>query len=294
MAFFLYSKPKEVIFLSPVKAESELLPKNKVRILHCDAKGNINSTVMEHGVYRMSRNSVRELERKNKYCAILGMEIVPGNYVPFAVEITAEQAGALDGIFENAIKRRILPDFLKKYPKKIIKSGKKELKEFRRQYEQSRTKTALEKMPELLKRLADYPEEGIDVAVPIYKAKYHYPLIILKQLQPNDQIQPDMHRLLILDSDGDLAIIQVPIEIVGEAVRKFRKWKSKSKSEGCLIYFREDDNLTVSYMEINSVQRRALNTITKYFEETGYGKRPVSLDVQTLLTKAKWLISSEY
>lgn len=295
MAFFLHirSKPKEVIFLSPVKAENELLPRSKVRILYSDAKGNINSTVIEQSVYKIARNSVKELERKHKYCAILAMEIIPGNYVPFAVEITAEQASALDAIFENALKRRIIPDILKRYPKKIIKLGKNELKEFRKQYEKSRIKATSEEMPELLKRVADYPEEGIDVAVPIYKAKYRYPLIILKQLLPNDQTQPDMRRSLILDSDGDLAIIQVPVEIVDEALRKFRKWKRESESDGALIYLREDDSLIISYMEINSIQRRALYMITKYFEETGHGKRPVSMDVQTVLTKAKWLTSSE-
>jgi ribosomal protein S21 len=294
MASFIRSKFKEVIFLSPVKVESELLPKNKVRILYSDAKGNINSIVMEDSVYKMARNNIKELERKHKYCAILGMEVIPGNYVPFAVEITAEQAGALDGIFENAVKRGIVPDILKRYPKEIIKLGKNELKEFKKQYEQSRIKATSKETPELLQRLADYPEEGIDVAVPIYKARYHYPLIILKQLPPNDQAQPNMRKLLILDSDGDLAIIQVPVEIIDEAVRKFKKRKRESKSDGCLLYSRELDNLVMSYMEINSVQRKALNMITQYFEETGHGKRPVSMDVQTVLTKAKWLTSSEH
>jgi len=294
MEFLTRNRLKEVIFLTPVKAQSDHLSQNKIRILYCDAKANIDSTVAEDSVYRLARNYIQKLESEHKYGVILGVEVISGNYVPFAVEISSEQASALERIFEHAIKRGIVPYVLKKYPKDIIKLGKDELKEIRKQYEQSRLETTAKGMPEVLKRLADYPEEGIAVAVPIYKAQYHYPLVILKRLASGEPTQKDMQRVLILDNEGDLGIIRVPRDILGKTERKLRDWKKKSGRAGCILYSRDADNLIMSYMEISEFQRKALNTIKRHFEETGHGKRPISTEIQGILTKAKGLISSGY
>lgn len=285
---------KEVIFLTPVKAEGERLPQGKIRILYCDAKGNVNSTVTEDSVYQLAKNYIQKLEGDHKYGVILGAEVILGNYVPFAVEISAEQARALERIFEHAITRGVVPYILKKYPKDIIKLGKDQLQEIRKQYEQSRPKAAAKGMPEVLKRLADYPEEGIDVAVPIYKAQYHYPLVILKRLASGEQAPKDIQRILILDNEGDLGIIRVPRDILDKAERKLRDWKKKTGKAGYLLYSRDAGNLIMSYMEISEFQSKALNTIKRHFAETGRGERPISTAVQGILTKAKGIISSEY
>lgn len=294
MAFLTRNRLKEVIFLTPVKAEEERLPQSKIRILYCDAKGNINSTITEDSVYRLARNYIQKLEGNHKYGVILGAEVILGNYVPFAVEISAEQARALERIFEHAITRGVVPHVLKKYPKDIIKLGKDQLKEIRKQYEQSRPEAAAKGMPEVLKRLADYPEEGIDVAVPIYKAQYHYPLVILKRLASGEPATKDIQRVLILDNEGDLGIIRVPRDILDKAERKLRDWKKKTGKAGYLLYSRDAENLIMSYMEISEFQRKALNTIKRHFAETGRGERPISTAVQSILTKAKGIISSEY
>jgi len=294
MGLFSHHKPKELIYLTPIKVENEQLPKGKVRILYCDAEGNIDSAVIENSIYRLARNYIGKLERNNKYCAILGVEVTSGNFVPLAVEINSEQADALDSILENALKRGIIPDILKKYLKEIIKLSEDRRKELRSQYEQARLYTISKGTPEVLRRLADYPEDGIDVAIPIYKAKYHYPLVILKRLPPNEQTRPNMQRLLILDSDGDLAIIGVPLEIIDEAEKNLEEWKRKNRSDGCVLYSRHSDRLIMSRMEINEFQRKALDIITRRFEETGRGERPISMDAQAVLAKAKSIIASEH
>ena len=294
MAFLIRNRMKEVIFLTPVKAEGERLPQGKIRILYCDAKGNVNSTVTEDSVYQLAKNYIQKLEGDHKYGVILGAEVILGNYVPFAVEISAEQARALERIFEHAITRGVVPYILKKYPKDIIKLGKDQLQEIRKQYEQSRPKDAAKGMPEVLKRLADYPEEGVDVAVPIYKAQYHYPLVILKRLASGEPATKDIQRVLILDNEGDLGIIRVPRDILDKAERKLRDWKKKTGKAGYLLYSRDAENLIMSYMEISEFQSKALNTIKRHFAETGRGERPISTAVQGILTKAKGIISSEY
>ncbi len=294
MAFLIRNRLKEVIFLTQVKAEGERLPQGKIRILYCDAKGNVNSTVTEDSVYQLAKNYIQKLEGDHKYGVILGAEVILGNYVPFAVEISAEQARALERIFEHAITRGVVPYILKKYPKDIIKLGKDQLQEIRKQYEQSRPKDAAKGMPEVLKRLADYPEEGIDVAVPIYKAQYHYPLVILKRLASGEPATKDIQRILILDNEGDLGIIRVPRDILDKAESKLRDWKKKTGKAGYLLYSRDAENLIMSYMEISEFQSKALNTIKRHFAETGRGERPISTAVQGILTKAKGIISSEY
>ena len=292
MKLFSRHNPEDVIYLTPIQVEDEQLPKDKIRILHCDAKGNIESTIIENSVYELARSYVEELERTHKYCATLSTELAPGEFVPFTVEINSEQAEALDRILEHALKRGIIPDILKRYLKEIIRLGEGKTKELRSQYEQARPCAVSRGTSEVLKRLADYPEDGIDVAIPIYKAEYHYPLVILKRLLPNEQTRPNEQRLLILDNDGDLAIIRVPLGIIDEAEKNLEEWKRENNSDGCILYSRHSDGLIMSHMEINEFQKKALDIIMRHFEETGHGEQPISIDAQAVLAKAKAIVSS--
>lgn len=292
MGLFSRHNSKDVIYLTCIQAENEQLPKDKIRILYCDAKGNVDSAVIESSVYELAKGYIQELERADKYCAILSTEIAPGKSVPVAVEIGSEQADALDSILEHALKRGIIPDILKRYLKEIVRLGEGKRKELVSQYEQARLHTVSEATPEVLRRLAYHPEDGIDVAIPIYKAEYHYPLVVLKRLPPNEHTRPNMQRLLILDSDGDLAIIRVPLEIIDEAEKNLEEWKRKNNSEGCVLCSRYSDSLVMSHMEISEFQREALDLIASHFEETGHGERPISMDAQSVLAKAKTIVSS--
>lgn len=292
MGLFSRHNREDAIYLTRIQAENEQLPKDKIRILYCDAKGNVESAVIESSVYELAKGYIQELERIDKYCAILGTEIALGKSVPVAVEISLEQADALDSSLEHALKRGIIPDVLKRYLKEIIRLGEGKHKELASQYEQARLHTVSEATPEVLKRLADYPEDGIDVAIPIYKAEYHYPLVVLERLPPNEHTHPNVQRLLILDSDGDLAIIRVPLEIIDEAEKNLKELKRKNNSEGCILCSRYSDSPVMSHMEISEFQRKALDIIASHFEETGHGERPISTDAQSVLAKAKTIVSS--
>lgn len=291
MGLFSRRNPKDVVYLTPIQIGNEHLPKGKIRILCCDAKGTIESAVIDNSVYELAKRYVEELQRIHKYCAILGTEIAPSRFVPLAVEISSEQVDALNSILEHALKRGIIPDILKRYPKEIIKLGEGKRKELRSQYEQARIYPVSVETPEVLRRVADYPADGIDVAIPIYKAEYHYPLIVLKRLPPNEQTLPNVQRLLILDGDEDLAIIRVPLEMIDEAEEKLEEWKRKNNSDGCILYSRHSDGFVIGHMEISEFQRKALDMITSHFEKTGHGERPISIDAQTVLAKAKVIVS---
>ena len=278
---------KDLVYLVPIQIGNEHLPENNIRMLHCDSKGNIRSAIIENSVYELARSYATQLERAHKNYATLSLEIAPGRSVPWAVEINPEQVWALEHILEHAIKRGEIPAILKKYPKEIIRIGRLKCEELNRHNERVGNFAFSGKTPEVLQRLAYYSEDAIEAAVPIYKAQYRYPLIVLKRLPPNEKTSPEMQRLLTLDSDGDLAITRLPLEAIDEAERNLEEWKRISKSEGCIIYSRHQDSFIISNLEISELQAKALDLIAQHFEETGYGQQPIPTDAQAVLARAK-------
>lgn len=276
----------DVIYLVPVKMGDEQLSA-QVRMLCCDEGGNLVTVVIESSVYELAKNHAEELASARKNYAILGLEITPGQSFPWAVAINSEQVWALESILEHALKRGLVPDLMKKYIKQIVKLGAGKRKELMTQNAPAESDSPSVNTPEILQRLVYGVEDTIEVSVPIYKARHQYPLVVLKRLAPDEQTEPEMQRILILDNDGDLAIIRVPLEAIDEAERDFETWKVKSKSEGCIIYSRHPDGLVMSYLETSWFQRKALDLIAQRFEETGQEERPISKDAQDVLIRAR-------
>jgi len=287
MGVFRRWSPNDFIYLTSVQMDNESLPEDKIRILCCDAKGELRLVIIENSVYELAKSYAEELERDRKNYAILSLEINPSEYVPCAVSISTEQVWALEHVMEHAVKRRKTPDILKKYLRGIVQIGEVKRGELKSQHEQAKDYLFTGKTPGVLNRLAYYTEESIEVAVPIYKARHHYPLIILQRLPANERTIPGMQGLVTLDSDGDLAIIRLSMEAIDEALKNFEKWKRANKSEGCILYSRYQDGFTISYLEISELQRKALDLIAQHFAETGYGQQPISADAQAVLAKAK-------
>jgi len=292
MRLFHSYHPNDVLYLMPVRMKNEQLPKGKIRMLYCDAEGKVHASLIERSIYDLAKSHARKMERLHKSYAILGLEISSGNPVPLAVEVGTEELWALDHILEHALRKGSLPDVLKKYPKQIIKLSETKRKELVAQHEQRVPRTYSEATPKVLYRLPYYSEDDIEVSVPIYKAEHRYPLIVLKRLSPNEHTSPDMQRLLILDSDGDLAIIRVPLELMDRAEKGLEKWKTTNDQDGYIICSRHQQGFSMSYLAISELQRNALDKITKHFEETGYGKQPVSTPAQAVLAKARDILSS--
>jgi len=287
MEFFRHRSPEDLIYLTPVQLDDEHLPKDKVRVLCCNAKGDIRSIAIENSVYELAKGYVEELKHAGRNYAILSVEIASGKYVPQAVAISQEQLWALEHILEHALKKRKIPTVLKKYLREMIQISEHKREELKSQYERVEDYAFAEKTPEVLHRLAYYADECIEAAIPIYKAQQRYPLIVLQRLPANEQTSQDMQRLLTLDSDGDLAIIRLPSETADEAERNFEKWKREREAEGCIILSRYQDGFKIGYLEISQLQRKALDLIVRHFAETGYGQQPISTDAQAVLARAK-------
>jgi len=256
-------------------------------MLYCDAKGNVDSALIDESVYKHARNNATKMKRTRRNFATVGAEIEPGKMVPLAVEIGADEAWALNNILEHAMKRREIPDILKKYTRQIIKLGESKHKELERELNNTIPQTPIEPTPKVLYRLPYYPPDESEVSIPIYKAEHSYPLIVLKRLPPNGHTGQDMARVLILDSDGDLAIIKVPSALMDRAGKDFNEWKKANQSDGCLICSRHPDGLVMGQLVITRLQRRALNGIVRHFEKTGHGAQPVSSQAQSVVARAR-------
>ena len=101
----------------------------------------------------------------------------------------------------------------------------------------------------------------------------------------------NQRRLLLLDSEGDIAVITLPVEQIHKAERKLNNLHKRGK-EGYLICLRKPDGVSIDVMEINDLQRQALDNLTKYFEKTSLGKEPLSDTIKQVLTKARETVIS--
>lgn len=127
--------------------------------------------------------------------------------------------------------------------------------------------------------------------MPIYKAEYRYPLIILKNLSPDEYTPHNTRKLLILDSDGDMAVIEVPAKLVRMMEIELTGHSGKKRDNTCVLISSNPEGYTLSYMSISRQQKKSLNTLTRYFEETGNSKQRVSLSVKAVITRAKDSVS---
>ncbi len=287
MGIFQRKQPNDVLFLMPVRLANEKLPKRKVRMLYCDAAGKVYAPVISRSVYELAQDSAARMERSRKPFATLGLETGPGNFIPTTVEIGAKEVWALEHVLEHALKSGRLPDILKQYLKPIIKLGEASREAVLSEQKRRRRRVYLRATPWVLNRLTYYSEDDIEFSMPIYKAEYSYPFIVLKHLPADEQSPYNVRRLLILDSDGDLAVMKVPAKIVNRIEKESKERHKNNGKNECALISKYPKGLTIYYMAISQLQRKALDTITRYFEETGRGKQPVSAAARTVLARAR-------
>jgi len=292
MGIFQRNRPNHVLFLMPVRLVNEKLPRGKTRMLYCDASGKVYASVIDESVYELARDSAEKMERSQKSFATIGLETSPVNFTPVSVEIDATEAWALELILDHALKNGRLPYILKKCIKPIIIRGEASREAVLSENERSPRRAHTEPTPRVLNRLPYYSEDDIEFSVPIYKAAYSYPLIVLKRLSSAEPALHNSQRLLILDSDGDLAAVTVPYQLMDTAEKEIKEHNRKKTTNKCMIISKHQEGLAMDYMAISQPQRKALDTITRYFEEDRYGKQPISAAARTVLARAKDRMSS--
>ncbi|GAG35056.1 unnamed protein product, partial [marine sediment metagenome] len=124
-------------------------------------------------------------------------------------------------------------------------------------------------------------------SMPIYKASHSYPLIVLNRLPSDKQNPHDAQRLLIMDSDGDLAVIKAPLKLMAESEKRLEEWTAKTDMHACIIIDRGAKGLDINYLMISQPQKKALDTMVRRFKETGNGEQPVMAAAKKVLIQAK-------
>ena len=179
------------------------------------------------------------------------------------------------------------PDVLKKQLNRIIKLGESAHKEATKESKKKRLKDEVVRTPKVLNRLPYYSEQDIEFSMPIYKAEHRFPLLVLKRLDPDENIHNSEQRLLILDNDGDLAVIKVPFKMMIQAEERLEKWVGKSDTKACIIIARNSKGFDINFLMISQPQRKALDTMAKRFEETGSRQQPVTAVARKVLARAR-------
>jgi hypothetical protein len=278
-------QPNDVLFLQPVRYAGEKMPRGKVRML--DASGKVYASIMSRSVYDMAADNAARMKRSHKPFATIGLETIPGRFIPTTVEIDTSEAWAMQRILEHAMKSGRLPDILKNYIKPILRRSEDTREAVISENRKRRPAAQARVATKVLDRLPYYPEHDIEVSMPIYKAEYAYPLILLKRLAPDEQTPPDSQRLLVMDSDGDLAIIKVPTRLVRQIEIELAERSGINRQLTTVLIMKGEDGPALALMPLNRLQKRGLDAITRYFEATGSKKQVVSLAVKKVIDMAR-------
>ncbi|MFO8143468.1 MAG: hypothetical protein R6T78_02195 [Dehalococcoidales bacterium] len=277
---------KKLIFLLPVRIDDEILPEEMVRMLCCTETAEAVTTTISRSTFEIIKSYTRELERGNKRYAILGIELPRGCYVPFPVYIDSEHLMVLENIVEHAIHRKFIPYILRKYVKHIIALGNISSKEIIKNYVlHDQLSSGLSSQSMINDIRASRGNMFAERAIPTYKAHNRYPAIILKKMDSIDHNDKETQRVLILDSDGDLAISKVPAQLLLSEERKFNL--ISEDLYGCVTYKQEGDRYFFDHMILNKLQHKSLNTILEQYEKTGTGERPIPLFAQEVISRAR-------
>ena len=288
MQIFNRSKPRNVLFLMPVNLKGDKQSRSKVRMLYCDCDGKVYASNIKRSVYEIARTDASVMESTHRYFATVGLETSPGDFLPAVVEIDHRELWALEHISKHALKNGRVPDILKKHIQPIIKLGETRREAVISAYGKRRVKDSAVTTPKVLNRLPYYRERDMEISVPIYKAAPRYPLIVLKSL-PDRNGTKNQQSLLVLDSDGDLTVTEVPAKLVKNMEKKLAKQNAEKNRTVCAVIYQRLKGRTIDYMTISQQQQKALDTITEYYEATGDRKRPVPDMVMTVITRAgKW------
>ncbi len=275
----------DVLFLQTVKYEHEKLPRGKVRMLYLDARGNVFASIMSRSVYE---SAVRGIQSSSQHPrAVIGLKSVSGNLTPVTVRISQEEAWALERILEHTLSIGQVPDILKKYIAPIINYGSHLRDTVAPVTVTRRKQKQVPATPEALERLPYYREDNLDVSMPLYKARYAPPLVVLKRLKPDDNVPAGKQRLLILDREGDMAVITVPTMLVRKMELEMIQEEKQGVRSVRAVLESEKDSFTVNYLPVTREQQRSLEVLTRNYEQTGDTRQHVSVAVKTVLSKAR-------
>ena len=260
-------------------------------MLCCNEKADLVTMTVSKSTFEIIRSYVRELEKGNKRYAMLGIEVSPGYYVPFPVYIDSEHLMGLENIVEHAVRRKVIPWVLRKYVKNIISMGNIRSDELIKNYVLRDQIGSSLSSQSLMHSIRASRDNFNDRLIPTYKAQHNYPAIILKKMDPDGYSDTESQRVLILDSDGDLAISKVPAQPLESEEGKCNL--TGDELFGCITYKHEKGSYIFDHIILNRLQQKSLEIILEQYEKTGSGERPLPLFAEEVLSRARTIFEKD-
>jgi hypothetical protein len=282
--------PNDVLFLQPVVPAGEKARRGKVRMLYCDAAGRVYTSRESGAVYELAKEMAKRMARNHKPFAVIGLETVPGRLLPVLVEINDKESHALERISEHAASRGRLPYPLKKYLRPVLtpvgvafEAVVPTRRKHRRAMQIEVTSRALEKLP-------GYPEHEIRISLPIYKAAYRYPLVVLTVLPADETTLPGTVRLLALDGELDLVVVRVPGKL-SSGIGNKPDSADDSPREVAVLRPGERAGLDVNRLTVTRHQHQSLRTLVNFYAATGSSRQTVSRTAEAVIERAREMMN---
>ena len=141
----------------------------------------------------------------------------------------------------------------------------------------------------MLDKYHGYPEHEISISMPIYKAAFRYPLVVLKKLPSDVTTVPGTMRLLALDGEDDLVVVQIP-ETIAVRLEKGPDSPDGNSRDIPVLLRRQNAGLVIRRMPITQHQKESLESLAKYYVNTGNSKQPISHTAVSVIEQAREIV----
>ena len=114
--------PKDRIYIAPIAVEND--PYGDTNVLFCDGAGNLSMSHIDEAVFDFIHDILAGYRSKNKYCAVVCLDVEGGKSVTFGFEIEYEDALALGCILaafrDRNIVNRMVSETYRKHVSRVI------------------------------------------------------------------------------------------------------------------------------------------------------------------------------
>jgi hypothetical protein len=281
--------PHDVLFLQTVSRNGEKSRRGKARMLYCDAEGKVFTSRASKSVHELAKEIAGRTARNHRPFATIGLETIPGRLLPVVVEISEKESRVLERISEHAAGRGKLPEPLKQFLHRILTPAGAVFESVVPARRKHHHPGQLEITPRILEKYPGYHEHEISITMPIYKAAYRYPLVVLKKLAINDVTVPETISLLALDGEGDLVVVQIPEKLSVRLENGSNNADRNGRNVPVLLR-RQYTGLVIRLMPITQHQKESLDTVTRYYTNTSSSKHPISLTAESVIEQAREIV----
>ncbi len=289
--------PRDWLYLSMFEGKGKSVPKGHTEVLLANCTGELTTALVDSVVCdRLKANIWSEP------WAALCLELTRRTYISFTVAIDDDTSDALNEILRLVFKQEptghnwtahvTIPDYLTNHIQKAIGLGQDERDTTRRGLEE-RVKPLLSSAPappDLEQFVLDTTAlqvhgSGFTVhkLIQLQKNKIADPSIILGRLHPDELTLPGLQKLLVLDSDGDLACSWVKTSTIDSAEENLKRFVKAKRKPGVIAMSDVEQGLMTMPLTVTRSQEKTLQEMKTHWGKTGYPPVEIPDDIRVLL-----------